>query len=243
MSADAIPPTTAKLTWQPPDPENRNGHVREYSIIRVTLPNGDLHQLKTNQMNMVLKDLHPYTNYFFIIAAKTVSLGPFSPQVFLNMPEAGKFPLLRQCIASKLFLPTGPSGTVQNITLRALSATSVGIRWLPPPTDSWNGIIRNYTIYVEHVESIRSTANISQELHNLSFTQVHPSRDSPLYNNGDPHLVSLPLQFESVIISNLQESQVYKFSIAMANSAGWGEESLPIIQELPGSGELIHGNP
>ena len=141
------------------------------------------------------------------------------------------------------YLPTnhliGPSGTVQNITLRVLSATSVEIRWLPPPTDSWNGIIRNYTIYVEHVESVHSTANSSQELHNLSFTQVHPSRDSPLYNNGDPHLVSLPLQFESIIISNIQESQVYQFSIVMANLAGWGEESLPIIQELPGSGEFI----
>ena len=110
------------------------------------------------------------------------------------------------------------------------------MRWLPPPVDSWNGIIRNYTIYVEHVESVYPTANISQ---NLSFTQVHPSRDNPLSNNGDPHLVSLPLQFESVIIRGLQESQVYQFSIVMANSAGRGEESLPIIQELPGSGEFV----
>ena len=88
------------------------------------------------------------------------------------------------------------------------------------------------------MESVHSAENNSLELHNLSFTQVHPSRDNPLSNSGDPHLVSLPLLFESVIIRNLQESQVYQFSIAMANSVGWGEESLPIIQELPGSGEL-----
>lgn len=132
----------------------------------------------------------------------------------------------------------GPSAAIQNISLRVLSATAVEMRWLPPPADSWNGIIRNYTIHVEHVESVHPTANISQELRNLSFTQVHPSRDNPLSNNGDPHLVSLPLQFESVIIRGLQESQVYQFSIVMANSAGRGEESLPIMQELPGSGEF-----
>ena len=90
MSAEPISPTVATLTWQPPDPENRNGRVRGYSIIRVTLPTGDLHQLMTNNSEMVLEDLHPYTNYFVVIAAKTVSLGPFSPQEFINMPEAGE---------------------------------------------------------------------------------------------------------------------------------------------------------
>jgi hypothetical protein len=217
VSAEPISPTVAQLTWQPPDPENRNGRVREYSIIRVTLPTGDLHELMTSNSEMVLEDLHPYTNYFVIIAAKTVYLGPFSPQEFINMPEAA------------------PSAPVQIISLRVLSATSVGVRWLPPPIGSWNGIIRNYTINVDHVESVHPAENISLEMHNLSFTQVHPSRDNPLSNSGDPHLVSLPLLLESVIIGNLQESQVYQFSIAMANSAGWGEESLPIIQELPGS--------
>lgn len=90
VTAVAMSPTVAKLTWQPPAPEHRNGRVHEYSIIRVTLPNGDLQELKTDKMEIVFKGLRPYTSYFFIIAAKTVSFGPFSPQEFLTMPEAGE---------------------------------------------------------------------------------------------------------------------------------------------------------
>ena len=87
---EALSPTVAKLTWKPPAPEHRNGRVREYSVIRVTLPSGDLQELKINQREIVFNDLHPYTTYFFLVAAKTVSLGPFSPQVFVNMPQTGE---------------------------------------------------------------------------------------------------------------------------------------------------------
>ena len=88
--AVAISPTVANLSWQPPALENRNGLIREYSIIRVTLPIEDLHHFWTNALHMLFTDLHPYTNYFFVVAAKTVSLGPFSQQVFLDMPESGE---------------------------------------------------------------------------------------------------------------------------------------------------------
>ena len=138
-------------------------------------------------------------------------------------------------------LCTGPSGRLHNITLSVQSPNSVVIRWLPPPLHTWNGVIQNYTIYIEYIEPVSPSGkvNMSQEMHNLSFTQVHPASGESLANNRDPHLVSLPLQFESVIVSNLQECHVYQFTIAMANSVGWGERSLPIIQELPGSGEGI----
>ena len=90
VTTEVLSPTVARLTWQPPDPENRNGRIREYSIVRVTLPIGILHQLMTSSTEMVLDDLHPYTVYFVVIAARTVSLGPFSHQVFFNTPEAGR---------------------------------------------------------------------------------------------------------------------------------------------------------
>ena len=32
--------------------------------------------------------LHPYTNYLFVVAATTVSTGPFSDPIHLDMPEA-----------------------------------------------------------------------------------------------------------------------------------------------------------
>ena len=90
VTAEAISPTLAKLTWEPPDPEHRNGRVQEYAIIRVILHSGELQELVSSNTEMVLEDLHPYTKYFFLVAARTVSLGPFSLQEFLHMPEAGE---------------------------------------------------------------------------------------------------------------------------------------------------------
>lgn len=112
------------------------------------------------------------------------------------------------------------------------------IKWLPPPPPFWNGAILNYTIFVEYVEPVIQI-NSSDALFNHTFTKIHPTEGGHLSNNKDPHFVSFPLLFESVLIGDLQESQVYKFCIVMANSAGWGERSKPIIQELPGSGNVV----
>ena len=73
---------------------------------------------------------------------------------------------------------------------------------------------------------------------NHSFIAVHPTPDKPLSNNPDPHLVSLPLVYESTVVEGLQEFQVYQFSVVMVNAAGQSDTSTPIIQELPGSGKL-----
>ena len=89
VTAEALTPTVARFTWQPPDLENRNGRIRKYSIILVTLSTGDFHQLVTINSELVLDNLHPYTDHFVVIAARTISIGPFSPQVFVNTPEAG----------------------------------------------------------------------------------------------------------------------------------------------------------
>ena len=114
------------------------------------------------------------------------------------------------------------------------------MRWLPPPITSWNGIIQNYTIFVDYINPAQQI-NASEALHllNYSFTKIHPSHENRLSNNRDPHLVSLPLHYEAIFIGNLEEFQVYQFSIAVANSVGWGETSMLIIQELPGSGKPI----
>lgn len=111
------------------------------------------------------------------------------------------------------------------------------IRWLPPPPASWNGAILNYTIFVEYVKPVIQI-NSSDAFFNHTFTKVHPTEGKHLFNNKDPHFVVLPVLFESVVIGDLQEFQVYMFSIAMANAVGWGERTKPIIQQLPGSGNV-----
>ena len=90
VTAKALSSTVAKLMWQAPNAESRNGMIREYSVVKVTLPSGDLEELITNETYLDFHRLRPYTNYFFVVAARTVSLGPFSNQTFLSMPEASK---------------------------------------------------------------------------------------------------------------------------------------------------------
>ena len=121
------------------------------------------------------------------------------------------------------------------------TATSVQLSWIPPPTASWNGVILNYTIFVEYVEPVLPT-NSSDIPFNHSFIAVHPTPDKPFSNNPDPHLVSLPLVYESTVVEGLQEFQVYQFSVVMVNAAGQSDTSMPIIQELPGSGKLKTNN-
>lgn len=90
VTAKALSSTVAKLQWQPPNAENKNGVIREYSVVKVTLPSGDLEELITHETYLDFHRLQPYTNYFFVIAARTIALGPFSKQTFLSMPEASK---------------------------------------------------------------------------------------------------------------------------------------------------------
>ena len=52
----------------------------------------DSYQVTLNALHLhhELRGLLPYTNYSISIAAVTVSTGPFSSDIVVEMPEAGK---------------------------------------------------------------------------------------------------------------------------------------------------------
>ena len=113
------------------------------------------------------------------------------------------------------------------------------VSWLPPPVTSWNGVIVNYTIFIEHVGPLNLSDTNNSAVHKYSFTRTVPNPEQPLNNSPDPHLATLPLKYESSVIDSLHESHCYQFTIVMANSAGVSDKSLPVIQQLPGAGVCV----
>ncbi len=108
------------------------------------------------------------------------------------------------------------------------------LSWLPPPPQTWNGIILNYTVTYQNLGPVNS--NSSADKLTTSLTEALPSAGQPLSNSPDPWFAVLPLQPESLVIGDLEEFHVYSFSVHMANSAGRSASSNMIIQELPGAG-------
>lgn len=46
--------------------------------------------LSVHQLSHIARGLQPFTNYSVSVAAVTVAMGPFSSEIMVEMPEAGK---------------------------------------------------------------------------------------------------------------------------------------------------------
>jgi len=138
---------------------------------------------------------------------------------------------------------TGPSGSLQNLSISVLSPSSVKISWLPPPRDSWNGIIASYTILTHslgpnnlfHEDGLEpSPAHSSQALETSSTTLS--IEGNAWSNSPDPRFHYGEVEVEETTLQDLHEYFTYKFTVYMSNSAGDSDmaESPPI--QLPGTG-------
>ena len=115
-------------------------------------------------------------------------------------------------------------------------ATQVELSWLPPDPQLWNGRITNYTVVYELLGPVgMMSANSSHPI----MTKTIPAPGNPLANNADPRRASVPLQQEMVVVDDLQEDHVYKFSVFMTNAAGRSGISMSIIQALLGAGRVV----
>ena len=129
-----------------------------------------------------------------------------------------------------------PGASVYNLMVEIVYATQVELSWLPPDTQLWNGMITNYTVVYELLGPVGMTSdNSSQAIMMKSI----PTQGNPLANNADPRLASVPLQWERVVVDDLEEHHVYKFLVFMANTAGRSGMSMTIIQALPGAGRVV----
>ena len=90
VTAEAIAPTVLVLMWQPPLAEDVNGVVRTYVVNITELETGRLDQYLTSDLNVTVESLHPFYRYRYIVAAETISVGPFTDPNVIPMPEACK---------------------------------------------------------------------------------------------------------------------------------------------------------
>ena len=77
--------------WDPPSPEQQNGPIVTYTIVIVTVETAESLQLTTNDTNLILDSLIPYTTYEWTVAAHTtVGMGPFSSPATVRTSPDGK---------------------------------------------------------------------------------------------------------------------------------------------------------
>ena len=133
--------------------EDHNGVIREY---RVNVSQSDtqyLTQETTNQTQIVIYNLKPYTIYHCYVVAVTVDEGPYTDAISVITDEAGWFVYTDSIISISLLLLlnysfVAPSASPQSISVDVLDSTNIAISWSPPPTSKHNGIIRKYSIEI-----------------------------------------------------------------------------------------------
>ena len=124
-----------------------------------------------------------------------------------------------------------PVFPVQNVSVALRSSTSVTLMWNPPPRYSWRGVIHYNIIATETVlsDGLAKRQEPSSTNMVLELTQ--------LVNNRDPSLATEPLLAEQFTVDDLEESFLYGFSIQIANAAGIGDSSPPVMQQMPEDGK------
>ncbi len=78
------------LSWDPPPAENHNGVLRRYVIEATEEETGSHLNLSSTGTDALISQLHPYYHYSIRVAAVTVSAGPPSHTLAIQMLEDGK---------------------------------------------------------------------------------------------------------------------------------------------------------
>jgi len=89
LQANAISPTEVVVMWDIPRPVDSNGVILTYTLLLFS--SGNVSNITTSQKYWNVSDLQPFSTYTFAIAASTsIGIGPFSTNVSITTPEAGK---------------------------------------------------------------------------------------------------------------------------------------------------------
>ena len=90
FSVAILSSTSVRLSWQPPQAEERNGIIRQY-IIRVEPSTGEAYSITTaTDSSFVVSSLRPFTSYRFSVAAITIGEGPHTQQIQVQTNSDGK---------------------------------------------------------------------------------------------------------------------------------------------------------
>lgn len=78
------------LSWEFPPQEDINGVLRQFVVRIFEHETGNVLTETTDNEQTTLLDLHPYYTYSVSVAAQTVSTGPFSNNITIQLAEDGE---------------------------------------------------------------------------------------------------------------------------------------------------------
>lgn len=78
------------VSWTPPTQHEQNGAIRHYVLNVTEAETRRAFQLISYATSEALHSLHPHYTYQLRVAAVTIGLGPFSPEVTITTPQDGK---------------------------------------------------------------------------------------------------------------------------------------------------------
>ena len=159
--------------------------------------------------SIIVKNLTPYMEYQLRLIANNV-VGPSEPS-----EPSREFQTIQ----------APPSHAPQNVTIRAMSATELRVRWIPLSQGEWYGIPRGYNISYRIVESTGKASSTNSP--SMLSTQLHSiSIEDPTKN--------------SFVLDGLEEFTQYEVLLQAYNDLGSSEPSPVALartrEAAPGAG-------
>ncbi|XP_039179220.1 receptor-type tyrosine-protein phosphatase F isoform X1 [Crotalus tigris] len=181
FQAEAESDTQIMLTWLPASQER----ITKYELIYWEGTNGIQHKVEFDQTSSYAVDrLKPDTLYKFQLGARSEQgLGVLTPILEARTAQST------------------PSAPPQEVACVSISSTTIRVSWVPPPAQSRNGVITQYSVAYQAVEGEDSTKHVVEGI-------------------GHEH--------SSWEISNLEKWREYKVWVRAHTDVGPGPESIPV---------------
>ncbi|XP_052084443.1 neogenin-like isoform X6 [Mytilus californianus] len=171
VHADAKSPESIRVSWDPP--AQAKGKITKYKLMYYMKGDAQEHRIEIIKTNHILQGLKTFKEYSISVVA------------FNENGEGG-----RSDEIEARTLSDRPSDIPQNVTLEAASATSLILRWEPPPEETRNGIITGYKIRFKKRTDMRSrtvTTDGNRRLYalvNLEKNTQYQVKIAPINVNG-----------------------------------------------------------
>lgn len=123
--------------------------------------------------------LHPYYHYECRVAAYTIAIGPYSESVVLLTEEEGEtrmlllYKVLKSILMNLLLFYPAPSSPPMTVLPQFVTSNSFTLSWQPPSFESRNGVIQQYIIQIEEINTGRmltATSNTTE----ITVKDLHP---------------------------------------------------------------------
>ncbi|KAJ6659452.1 hypothetical protein lerEdw1_018686 [Lerista edwardsae] len=181
FQAEAESDTRIMLTWLPASQER----ITKYELVYWEEKDGIQHKEEFDQTSSyAVEGLKPDTLYKFQLGARSeLGLGVYTPVLEARTAQST------------------PSAPPQEVKCVSTSSTTIRVSWVPPPAQSRNGVITQYSIAYQAVEGEDSTKHVVEGI-------------------GHEH--------SSWEISNLEKWTEYKVWVRAHTDVGPGPESIPV---------------